>query len=351
MARGRNRRRVDRSPEEAPRAKPGKALGLAAAAGVVLALLVLGGLAAKHLLLEGEWLGIRAVRFQGASRASVAELAALSPVKPGDNLLAADLEALERAVARHPWVRSAEARRTLPPAVDVRVVEREPGALVDLGGLYLVDREAQVFKRASAGDGLDLPVITGFTRDDYLQRRADLEPLLLGALALLEGYSREGLETAWPVSEVHVDVDEGVTLYVGEEGTQVRLGVGDLPQKLARLHRTLSALRAEGKRAEVLHLDNRNRPSWVTVRLSGNARGGGDGARAPAPKVAGRRAKGQPDEAAPERAGGLGGRSLSASPHVNGSKGQPDEAAPERARGMGGRSFSASSHVKGPRGP
>jgi cell division protein FtsQ len=267
VARGRNRRRVDRSPEEAPRGEPGKALRRAAAAGGALALLAVGGLAARYLLLEGPWLRIREVRFVGASRAAVAELAAL----------AADLEGLEAAVAHHPWIRSAQARRRLPPAVEVRLVEREPAALVDLGGLYLVDREAQVFKRASAGDGLDLPVITGFTRDDYLQRRADLEPLLLGALALLDGYAREGLATAFPVSEVHVDVDEGVTLYVGDEGTQVRLGAGDLPRKLTRLHRMLSALRAEGKQAEILYLDNRNRPSWVTVRLSGSVRSGGDG--------------------------------------------------------------------------
>ncbi len=290
MARGRNRRRVDRSPEEAPRAGPGKAIGRVAAAAGALALLALGGLASQRLLLDGAWLRVRAVRYHGLARATGPELDALSPVKPGDNLLAADLEAMERALARHPWIRSAEAHRSLPPAVEVRVVEREPGALVDLGGLYLVDREAQVFKRASAGDGLDLPVITGFTREDYLQRRADLEPLLLGALALLDGYAREGLARAWPLSEVHVDVDEGVTLYVGEEGTQVRLGIGDLPQKLSRLHRILDVLRAEGKRAEVLHLDNRNRPSWVTVRLSGSARGGGDGQGVrPGPsKVAGR---------------------------------------------------------------
>ena len=277
MALGRNRRRIDRSPEEAPRAEPGKALGRVAAAASALALLGLGGFAAHRFLVEGPWLRVRAVRYQGLSRATGPELDALSPVKPGDNLLAADLEAMERALARHPWIRSAEARRVLPPAVEVRVAEREPGALVDLGGLYLVDREAQVFKRASAGDGLDLPVITGFTREDYVQRRADLEPLLLGALALLDGYAREGLARSWPVSEVHVDVDEGVTLYVGEEGTQVRLGIGDLPQKLSRLHKVLDALRADGKRAEVVHLDNRNRPSWVTVRTSGEARGGGGG--------------------------------------------------------------------------
>ena len=56
---------------------------------------------------------------------------------------------------------------------------------------------------------------------------------------------------------------------MGDEGTQVRLGTGDLEEKLARLEQVLSALRAEGKRAEVLHLDNRVHPSWVTVRLAG----------------------------------------------------------------------------------
>jgi cell division protein FtsQ len=276
------------------------------AAGATLGALLLAAGAALggwRLLSGADLLRIREVRFAGAQRASAAELAALATVKPGDPLLGADLEALERAVARHPWVKSVEARRRLPPAVEVRVEERTPGALVDLGGLYLVDRQAHVFKRAAPGDGLDLPVVTGFTRDDYLQRRADLEPLLAGALALLEGYAREGLAAFGAVSEVHVDPDEGVTLYIGEEATQVRLGVGDLPQKLERLHRVLGTLRAGGRRAEVLHLDNRNRPSWVTVRLASAAAVG--------------RAKGQPDEAAPERVGGVGGRSFTATPHLD----------------------------------
>ncbi|HYQ81805.1 MAG TPA: FtsQ-type POTRA domain-containing protein [Anaeromyxobacteraceae bacterium] len=260
-----------------------------------VAVLAAAGYLGWQLLASTDLLRIREVRFQGTIRASPAELLALSPVRPGDQLLTADLPALERAVARHPWVRSAEARRRLPAAVEVRVEERDPGALVDLGGLYLVDRQAQVFKRAAPGDGLDLPVVTGFTRDDYLQRRADLEPLLAGALALLDGYAREGLSAFGAVSEIHVDPDEGVTLYIGEEATQVRLGVGDLPQKLERLHRVLGTLRAGGRRAEVLHLDNRNRPSWVTVRLAeATAAVGG--------------AKGRPDPAAPRPQGGTGPR-------------------------------------------
>ena len=56
---------------------------------------------------------------------------------------------------------------------------------------------------------------------------------------------------------------------MGDEGTQVRLGTGDLEDELSRLGQVLSALRAEGKKADVLHLDNRIHPSWVTVRLAG----------------------------------------------------------------------------------
>lgn len=265
MARGWNRRREDPA---APAVAARPAIRSAALAAGGLALAAAAGVAGWRLLADSDLLRIREVRFAGVHRTTAAELAALATVRPGDNLLAADLEALERAVARHPWVKSAEARRRLPPAVEVRVEERTAGALVDLGGLYLVDREAQVFKRAAPGDGLDLPVVTGFTRDDYLKRRRDLEPLLAGALALLDGYSGAGLSSFGAVSEVHVDPDEGVTLYLGDQATQVMLGVGDLPQKLERLRRVLGMLQAGGRRAEVLHLDNRNRPSWVTVRLA-----------------------------------------------------------------------------------
>ncbi len=289
---------MDRAAGTSAASHPALRAAAAALGGLILA--AGAGLGAWRLLATADLLRIREVRFAGAQRASAAELAALATVKPGDHLLAADLEALERAVARHPWVRSAEAHRRLPPAVEVRVEERAPRALVDLGGLYLVDREAQVFKRAAPGDGLDLPVVTGFTRDDYLQRRGDLDPLLAGALALLDGYAREGLSAFGAVSEVHVDADEGITLYLGEEATQVRLGVGDLPLKLKRLHRVLGTLRAGGRRAEVLHLDNRSRPSWVTVRLASAAAG-----RA---------------EAKPRRVGGVGGtgeRGLPAPPRVD----------------------------------
>jgi cell division protein FtsQ len=157
------------------------------------------------------------------------------------------------------------------------VSERTPAALVELSGLYLADDEANVFKRAAPGDGFDLPVVTGIPRADYVQRQGQAEPLLAGALALAQAWRERGLHTIAQLSEIHVDPGDGTTIYVGDEGTEVRLGSGDLPAKLSRLARVLVTLRAEGRRAEVLHLDNRRHPSWVAVRFAGAGQAPKDG--------------------------------------------------------------------------
>jgi cell division protein FtsQ len=285
LGRGRNRRRVDRAQEAAAAGQRARAAGPVLGARGLLLLLGLSGWQAWRLLTTGEWLRIREIRFAGARAAASGELLDLSPVKRGDNLLLANVDAMARALLRHPWVAGVEIRRRWPPALEVSVRERRAVAMVDLGGLYLVDRDGQPFKRAAPGDGLDLPLVTGFTRDDYVQRRADVEPLLRSALGLAEDWKSAGLERALPLSEIHLDGAEGVTLYAGEEGLQVRLGGGATGEKLQRLAAVLRALRAEGKRAEVVLLDDRAHPDWVTVR--------------PRMVEVARRAKGQADEPAP----------------------------------------------------
>lgn len=238
--------------------------GLAVAGAVVLA-----GALAWHEALAGELFRIREIRFEGLARATPEELLEISPVQRGDHVLLCDVDLVAAALRRHAWVSSAEVRRDLPDALEVHVVERRPAAIVDLGGLYLVDAKGEVFKRALPGDGLDLPVITGIAREAWIERREDVEPLLSAALALLARWAERGLADREPVSEIHIDPDYGTTLYAGDDGLEVRLGQGGLPEKLERLERVLSALAAEGQRAEVLHLDNRRRPDWVTVRLAG----------------------------------------------------------------------------------
>jgi len=289
VARGRNRRRIDKDPA-AERAKLRRAAALALPSLAAVASVALVALASWRFGWKGELLRIRELRFEGLSRVSAGELRELSPVREGDHLLFADVDALTAALQRHPWVAAVEVRRTLPPALEIAVTERRGAALVDLDGLYLLDEHGRVFKRATPGDGLDLPLVTGVAREDFVERQAELEPLLAGALALADRWVERGLAQRAVLSEIHVDPDWGVTLYAGDEGTEVRLGSGDIPAKLERLERVLAALAAEGNKPETIHLDNRRRPDWVTVRLAG--RRGPAGGRPAVAKADGRGPRG-----------------------------------------------------------
>jgi cell division protein FtsQ len=267
VTRGVNRRRVDRVPGERRR-RLARALDLAMP--TVVALAILGGLGwlGHRVAVQGDLLRVKEIRFDGLARTRPEELLALLPIRRGDHLLAVDPAAAEAALLRDPWVARAEVRRRLPDGVEVRVTERRAAALVDLDGLYLVDARGTVFKRAAPGDGLDLPVVTGLGREAWVERRAEAEPLLAGALALAEAWMARRMEGPAAVAEIHVDQDMGTTV-VTADGTEVRLGHGDLEAKLSRLGRLLPALHAEGRKAEVIHLENRRHPEWVAVRFAG----------------------------------------------------------------------------------
>ena len=267
MARGVNRRRVDRVPGERRR-RLARALDLAMPTVVALGLLGALGWLGYRIGVRGDLLRVKEIRFDGLARTRPEELLALLPIRRGDHLLAVDPSAAEVALLRDPWVAHAEVRRRLPDGLEVRVTERRAAALLDLGGLYLVDAQGTVFKRATPGDGLDLPVVTGIGREAWVERRADAEPLVTGALQLAEAWTARRLEGPSAVAEIHVDLDMGNTV-VTADGTEVRLGLGDLEGKLSRLGRLLPALQAEGRKAEVIHLENRRHPEWVAVRFAG----------------------------------------------------------------------------------
>ena len=254
-----------------------RALRLVAPTVLALALIGAVGASISRLAVTGDLLRVKEIRFHGLSRIRPEELLAILPVRAGDHLLLVDPALAEAALLRHPWVARAEVRRRLPPALDVELAERRAVALVELGGLYLVDERGQVFKRATPGDGLDLPVVTGIDRNAWLDRRAEAEPLLAGALALAAAWPAGPLDGPAQISEIRVDPDFGTTV-VTADGTEIRLGQRDLAAKLARLGRLWPALRAEGRKAEVIHLDNRRHPEWVAVRFAGTDGTGSAGA-------------------------------------------------------------------------
>jgi cell division protein FtsQ len=204
----------------------------------------------------------------GASRATEAELLRLGGVTTGANLLALDVDGVERAIAAHPWVKQVRVRRALPGRLDVEVVEHQPVALLSLGELYLVDQDGEPFKRVTVSDGLDLPLISGLERERFL---SDARPAALADL-------RRGLEAASAYAHAfggkaealsEVNLTAGGVVLVTSTGQEVRLGDTALAAGLARLKKVRAELEARALTAEVIRLDNRARPDRVTVQLTG----------------------------------------------------------------------------------
>jgi cell division protein FtsQ len=257
-----NRRKVDLKAEV--RARAPIAFKLVAAATVMIAL----GFAGQRAWVWGchsERFGLEHVNVRGANRASDSELLKLTGLSLGQNILQLDVGAIEHAFASHPWVKSAKVSRRLPDTLDVVLVEHEPQGVVSLGELYLVNAEGQPFKRLTPQDDLDLPLITGLDRDAFVENPELSKLRILSALALIPVWNKaDGV-----LSEIRTS-DLGLTA-VTAEGREVRLGEGDIDVKLKRLRQIQGELTARKLSADVIRLDNRMRPDWVTVQLSASS--------------------------------------------------------------------------------
>jgi cell division protein FtsQ len=231
-------------------------------------LLLLGALAWVGLQLDG-WastsprLALRTVRVQGLHRATEHELLRLAGVAPGTNLWSLDASTVAQTMGLHPWVRTVEVTRSLPDTLQLRVEERTPVALASLGDLYVVDADGAPFKRVSAAEALDLPLLTGLTREAAEKDPAGTAARLREGLAVADAYGRAFERPR--LSEVQL----GEARYdlVTADGERVVLGRDDLDGQLRRLHRVRDELQQRGLLAAAIHLENRVRPGWVAVQV------------------------------------------------------------------------------------
>ena len=136
-----------------------------------------------------------------------------------------------------------------------------------MDGLYLVSDDGSVFKRIDESDVVDLPVVSGVDRVRFVRDMQYRSGMLTRIVALMHDYRGAGLWRREPISEIHVERDDGISLYVGDDNMWIRLGRGPYRAKLLRLRRVLARLKRQEARAEYVHLDNVRRPDRVTVRL------------------------------------------------------------------------------------
>jgi cell division protein FtsQ len=185
----------------------------------------------------GGWLVERVV-FEGANEADAPALRHLADLRNGTTLWGVDLEAVERGVERHPWVKEARARRDWPDTVVVDVTEHRAVALLHDGGrLFVVSDTGLPFLPAEP-EHLDLPHLVGFA-GELGSLHPDLPALSVRhALWLVSELDRRGLVARDHVGEISFSRASGYRLQAGP--AEIAFGLHDLPEQLDRLEQLVS---------------------------------------------------------------------------------------------------------------
>jgi cell division protein FtsQ len=243
-------------------------LGLAGTVGLCLGLVFLY----HQLLTCSEFCikDIKNIEIQGTHRLTPEVVLRLAKLGPDTNLLALRPAQVERTLLTHPWIARAELTRKWPHRLQLKIQEREPVALVQLGEeLYYVGRQGTLFKPSSPGDPHNFPVITGLAPAHFRFTEGAMPEILVQAFQLLEV-----LKTASPplnlenVSEIHADAERGFSLYANGLGGALDLGFKDYSSKLKKFAQIWPALAQKGYAARIGRI-NLDYPQRVLVTLKG----------------------------------------------------------------------------------
>lgn len=250
--------------------------GIVVAAAAVSGLLAAGKLIRRHVTTSPAF-ATQLIEVHGGRHLSRDEVLHAAGLAIGQNVFARSPSAAQAALLRDPWIEAATVQRRLPATFDVEIHERRAIALLALdfaeppsalgGQLYLVGADGSAFKPLGPGDPADLPVITGLDPEQVQNDRRGSASALVSAVSLLHDYEDAGLLRKSPVSEIHVEDDGTLSMYVGTSPTYVRLGRAPFRGKLTRLREVFSQLRKQEASAAYVYLDNEKRPDRVTVRL------------------------------------------------------------------------------------
>ena len=186
------------------------------------------------LVFFSSYLAVQGVRVAGVQQLSAAEVERAAAVPEGDPLARVDLARIRTRVESLATVKSADVTREWPDTVLITVVEREPVAVVEIGGkLRGLDEDGVVF-RDYARAPADLP---------RLQTSADT-----GADALREGalvVASLPHDLAAKVDHVDVQTVDEITLEL-RDGREVEWGSSEQSEQKAEvLGKLLTAVQAQ----------------------------------------------------------------------------------------------------------
>ena len=182
----------------------------------------MGGLIGTSLLLilvydavtQSPYFEAKKITVEGCRELSRGRILKLTGLKLHDNILSVNVKTLQHTLVADPWIAAAEIERTLPDEIHIRVRERVPIAIVDLGGLYYLDENGEIFKPAEVSDKARGPIVTGLSLAGFDFENPWGSRLFKSVMEALHLCRRHDSVIPFAsLHRIHVDRDIGLTLY------------------------------------------------------------------------------------------------------------------------------------------
>jgi cell division protein FtsQ len=200
---------------------------------VVTIIAFIWGLERGTSLLLASHLELNAIEVQGFQRTDQQQIMEAVAVPLKTPVFQLDLKEIAERVETLPWVRSCEVRRVLPDKLSVRVIERQPVALLRMEKLYYVDEDGTPFKEPAAGEPLDYPILTGW--EGQVHKQGEEKELIGEALWFIREVQEHPHLSREGISEINVNAFGTMTIFTTKEGTMIHMSRGDVGIKVSRL--------------------------------------------------------------------------------------------------------------------
>jgi cell division protein FtsQ len=216
-------------------------------------------------IISSPYFRIKNTVVRGCRELTEKDVLKLAAIKPSQTIFAINIKAMARRISSSPWVRNVAISRELPDRLVVEVEERIPLALLKVSEDYfLLDKDGMFFKKLTADDDVDVPVLTGYCREG----RVNVE-LLNKTLVLLKYLAASQIfPKISMVSEVNGSEVAGISLFT-DNGLCLKLGFDNYEAKLKRLVPVVTALNRNNVQQPFLNIDLRN-ISKIYVEPRGN---------------------------------------------------------------------------------
>jgi cell division septal protein FtsQ len=214
----------------------------------------------RAFVMDSEYFSVREVQVRGGDKLSGNEVVGITGLQQGMSIWKVDLAAIEKKVARHPWVRRVLVRREFPGRIIIDVEERVPRAIVAMRKLYYVDSDGVLFKEVGPGENVKYPLLTGLRAEELTTANPAMRTRIQDAIRLGELMAQR----SHSLSEIHFDAPDRLVVYTTDFPIALKMGWGDWEDKIMRMERLRSLWKGNETRLGSLDMSYRDQ---VVARL------------------------------------------------------------------------------------